>query len=223
MLIADKAQFADARPAAPRVQAAATAPDRTRRMISHGESLFTPGAPRAAAYRVETGALCHYVVWPDGSHDVIEFVFPGDIVGLGSLGEHMSTAQAMVDTSVVAITRDELESALQSDAALATRMASAADREFDYLRRRALQPGLRPVLNRVAAYLIATAGSACRNGETHLSLGDDGLKAMSAMLEIPSGKLKEAFADLLTRGLLAERDGYMVISDFATLEALADA
>lgn len=223
MLIANKGQFSGARPAVHRATAAAQPPERNRRMIPHGDRLFTPGTPRAAAFVVETGALCHYIVWPDGSHDVIECAFPGDIVGLGSLGEHMSTAQAMVDTSVVVISPAELDRAVQSDAALAARMASATDREFDFLRRRALQPGQRPTLNRIAAYLIAVAGTACRSGETHLTSGDDGVKALASLLDIPAADVRGAFTTLLDRNLVADRDGAIVIRDVDGLEALADA
>ena len=191
--------------------------------IPHGQSLYTPGAPRQAAYRVESGALCHYVVWPDGTHDVIEFAFPGDILGLGSLGEHVSTAQAMVDTAVSVIDEKELERALVNDAALAARLASATDREFEYLRRRALQPGLRPVPNRLAAYIIAVAGSACRSGETHLDADMSGEEALATVLELPVAEVRNGLTVLISRGLIAERDGAFVIQDFAGLERLADA
>jgi CRP/FNR family transcriptional regulator, anaerobic regulatory protein len=223
MLIADNGQFSGARPAANRAKTAAPAPERNRRMIAHGDSLFAPGTPRAAAYVVETGALCHYIVWPDGSHDVIECAFPGDIVGLGALSEHVSTAQAMIDTAVVPLTRAELDQALQTNAALAARLSSASDREFDYLRRRALQPGLRPAINRIAAYLVAVAGMACRSGETHLSAGNDGTASLAALLDMPASDVVAAFTTLRDRGLVTERDGAIVIADAAGLEALADA
>lgn len=223
MLIANSGQFSGAFPAGHRAEMAALTPERNRLMIAHGESLFTPGTPRAAAYVVEAGALCHYIVWPDGSHDVIECAFPGDIVGLGSLGEHISTAQAMVDTAVVPLTGSELASALQSNAALAARMASATDREFEFLRHRALQPGLRPVLNRIAAYLLAVAGNACRSGETHLASGVEGEQALALILEIPAADVRDAMAELRDRGLITERDGALVIADAGGLEKLADA
>ncbi len=223
MLIANTGQFAGALPAGHRAETAAPAPERNRLMIAHGDSLFTPGTPRAAAYVVESGALCHYIVWPDGSHDVIECAFPGDIVGLGSLGDHISTAQAMVDTAVVPLTRSELADALQSNAALAARMASATDREFDFLRRRALQPGLRPALSRIAAYLLAVAGSACRSGETHLASAAEGEKALAQMLDIPAADVHTAIATLRDRGLIVERESALVIADADGLEKLADA
>lgn len=191
-------------------------------VIPNGQSVYSPGMPRVAAFRVESGALCHYVVWPDGAHDVIEFAFPGDIVGLGSLGEHVTTAQAMVDTTVSVLSDEELERALEKDAALATRLASATDREFEYLRQRALQPGLRPVPNRLAAYIIAVAGSALRSGETHLAADASGEEALAAVLELPVGEVKAGLVDLKRLGLLSERDGALLIEDFKGLEQLAD-
>jgi CRP/FNR family transcriptional regulator len=223
MLLASKSQFAVPHSAQPSVRAVEADIERNRRMIAHGESLFTPGAPRRAAYRVESGALCHYVVWPDGSHDVIEFAFPGDIVGLGSLGEHVSTAQAVTDTAVTVLSEQELHCAIANDAALATRMASATDREFDYLRRRALQPGLRPVINRLAAYILVAAGTSCRSGETHLEAGTAGIASLTNLLDIPAEHICSALADLRARKLIAERDDAIVILDRDGLEILADA
>jgi CRP/FNR family transcriptional regulator len=223
MLLENKRLFADARPADHRADAVANRSEGDGIMIPHGESLFAPGLPRSAAYRVESGALCHYVVWPDGTHDVIEFAFPGEIIGLGSLAEHVSTAKAMVDTRVVPVEDDDLDQALSNDAALASRMSAANDREFDFLRRRALQPGLRPVLNRVAAYLIAVAGNACRSGETHVTAGTEGEAALSSMLDIPAVDISASLATLRANGLIAEHCGTYVIRDFAGLEALADA
>lgn len=225
MLLVDK----DLHKVAPRVSGrrdseVASVTQGTRQVvIAHGHPVYTPGTSREAAYRVETGALCHYVVWPDGTHDVIEFAFPGDIVGLGSLGEHVTTAQAMVDTTVTVLTGEELEQALETDAALATRLASATDREFEYLRRRALQPGLRPIANRLAAYIIAVAGSACRSGETHLGADTSSEEALAAVLEISIEDVRAGLKSLMNRGLLAERAGDLLIQDFKGLEQLADA
>ncbi len=223
MLLADKGQFAVAHPAQLRADQNAGGPEGKRRMIAHGESLFTPGASRRSAYRVESGALCHYVVWPDGTHDVIEFAFPGDIVGLGSLGEHVSTAQAMVDTSVAIISDEELDRALDADAALASRMAAATDREFDFLRRRALQPGLRPVINRLAAYFLAVGGAACRSGDTHLEVGQHGIAALASQLDVPTAEIEAALANLIARKCVGVRHQSVIILDRDALEALADA
>jgi CRP/FNR family transcriptional regulator len=174
------------------------------------------------AYRIESGAICHSITWPDGSHEVIEFVFPGDIVGLGALSEHVSTAHALVDTVVAEVSPEELERAVRANDALAARLSSAMDREFEYLRARALQPGRRPVTNRVAAYLVAVARSACRTGETPVAAGAEGVTAISAMLDVDAGEIRHALQELAAKSLIAERDGALVILDRDGLELSAE-
>jgi CRP/FNR family transcriptional regulator len=193
------------------------------RSIRNGEALFSPGDPRRGAYRLTTGALCHYMVWPDGSHDVIEFAFPGDIVGFGHLSEHVSTAQAMVDTTVALLSEAELDQALEQDAALAARMASAADREFDFLRRRALGTGQPRPLTRVASYILALADMACRSGDGLLQPAPSAGAGSSpaSMLEMPPAEFAAAVAELEQRGLIKSDRGAFVVCNRPGLEAIA--
>ena len=72
--------------------------------------------------------------WDDGHHEVIEFAFPGDIIGFGHLSMHTRTAQAVAKTIVSPISEQEFERLLKSDGQLAARFAVAGDREFDYMR-----------------------------------------------------------------------------------------
>lgn len=221
MLIVGDRHFADAaRAPEPPTRKVTAGP---RGVIPHGQTLFAPSNERRSAYRVESGALCHSIVWPDGTHEVIEFAFPGDILGLGALAEHVSTAHALVDTIVTELSSDELEQALKTSDALANRLSAAMDREFEFLRARALQPGRRPVLNRVAAYLVAVARSACRTGETPVAAGDEGVAAIAAMLDIGAGDVRSALQKLSAHSLIAERDDALVILDRDGLERFAEA
>ena len=77
-----------------------------------GAVLFEPGQQRRL-YRVESGAICHYMRPADHEHEIIEFAFPGDIIGLGHSTTHVSTAKAMVETNVSIITDADLDRALQ--------------------------------------------------------------------------------------------------------------
>ena len=71
-------------------------------VVAIGAQLFQPGDHRRL-YRVESGAICHYARLSEANEQVIEFAFPGDIIGLGYLPTHVSTAAAMVDTSRVSV------------------------------------------------------------------------------------------------------------------------
>src|SRR5690606_23499323 len=122
--------------------------------VGTGEILFQAGDARQL-YRIERGAVCHYMLWADGRHDVIEFAFPGDIVGLGHLRHHVSTAQAMVDTVVSLVSTDAFAAALENDDRLSFRLASAVEREFDYLRDKTVSAAHGPATVRVANFLLA--------------------------------------------------------------------
>ncbi len=70
------------------------------RTLAAGEMLFREGEARSHVYRVEKGSICLFKQRADGSQDVIEFAFPGDLVGLGYLDNHVSGAQATMETSL---------------------------------------------------------------------------------------------------------------------------
>ena len=108
--------------------------DLFRRPVGIGSTLFRPGEPRQL-YRVETGAICHYVQPTEGRYEIIEFAFSGDIIGLGRLAKHVTTAKAMVETTVSAITETDIDRALTNDHRLVCRIAEAREREFDYLKK----------------------------------------------------------------------------------------
>lgn len=192
------------------------------RRFAHGAHLFSDGDRRGAPLRILDGAVCHYIVWPGGHHEVLEFLYPGDVVGLGSLAEHVSTAQAMVDTRVVALSPTEFEALLAKDAALATRASAAADREFAYIRRRALGSGTRSPVQRLAAYLLSAGAQACRLGEQlHVGIGTHDRVALANLLEIPAATVDSALEALAHDGAIRiERDG-VVIADAGRLEALS--
>ncbi len=103
------------------------------RRLATNDVLFQKGDTRTALYRVESGALCHFIPWDDGRYEVIEFAFPGDIVGLGHIDTHLSTAEAVVETTVSRVSPADFEHELATDGQLAARLAVAADREFEVL------------------------------------------------------------------------------------------
>lgn len=191
--------------------------------VDTGEFLFHPGEDRAL-YRIESGAICHYMLWADGRHDVIEFAFPGDIVGLGHLRHHVSTAQAMVDTVVSLVSEDEFEAALDSDDRLSFRQASAVEREFDYLREKTLMEGARPADVKVANFLIAISSANGPEGRDTAFIADDFTAGFVAeKLDMSIDKLGAALLSLKKQGAVKETADGLRIVDMTLLQRLADA
>ena len=70
------------------------------RFLSANELLFGMGEPKSKLYVVETGALAVYEPRWNGHRAVIEFAFPGDLVGLGFLNTYACSARATTETRV---------------------------------------------------------------------------------------------------------------------------
>ena len=69
------------------------------RSLASNELLFSIGDPKTHFYAVESGALAVYEPRWNGHRAIIEFAFPGDLVGLGFLQTHTCSARATVDTT----------------------------------------------------------------------------------------------------------------------------
>ena len=196
---------------------------RVRRM-GRGETLFHAGDQRRL-YRVERGALCHYLRWDDGHHEVIEFAFPGDIIGLGHLDVHTSTAQAVAKTIVSPVSEEEFEQLLETDGQLAARFTAAADREFDFLRVRALaQSGKLPAAGRVASFLAALSRMGASEGRDPTVITDEfSSGAVANHLNMTVDALAAALRDLEARGIVTPVRNGLRIADLEALERFADA
>lgn len=191
--------------------------------VATGEILFQPGQDRAL-YRVERGAICHYMLWADGRHEVIEFAFPGDIVGLGHLAQHVSTAQAMVDTVVSLVSEDAFSEDFKHDDRLSFRVASAVEREFDYLRDKALAANEVPATARVANLLLALSSMNAAEGRDPGLIPDEITAGFVAQkLDMSIDKLSAALVRLKKEGAVKETTTGLQIVDPLTLQKLADA
>jgi CRP/FNR family transcriptional regulator len=70
------------------------------RRVEVREFLFTEGDASTHLYRIETGALALHKVLADGRRQIMGFVYPGDLIGLGNQGQHLMNAQAVKPTRI---------------------------------------------------------------------------------------------------------------------------
>ena len=197
----------------------AISPDRT---LSSGEVLFQAGDTRAKLYRVERGALCHYRRWEDGRCEIIEFAFPGDVIGFGHLEAHISTAQAMVETVVSTVTSYDFEQLLGADDHLAVRLSAATDREFDFLRERAIESGKGKPVERLASFLTALSHMSANEGRDPMIVTDEVSSGVVAeRLDMSIDALGHALRELESRGMVRPTPKGLRISNLSGLEQLA--
>jgi CRP/FNR family transcriptional regulator len=205
-------------------RSARTKPSAELRTISTGSALFQAGSPRGL-FRVERGAVCHYVLWADGRHEVIEFAFPGDIVGLGRMATHVSTAQAMVETVVSPLTDEEFEETLELDDRLSFRLAAAVEREFEFVREQALaKASARGPAARVANFLLAVSSLNRPEGRDPELISDDITAGLVAdQLGMSIDKLGSVLVALKKQGAVKDTPAGLRIVNAEALQRLADA
>ncbi|MEI9901668.1 MAG: Crp/Fnr family transcriptional regulator [Hyphomicrobium sp.] len=136
---------------------AARTADHGPRTLTAGEILFREGDPRSHIYRVEKGSVCLIKQRTDGTRDVIEFAFPGDLVGLGYLDNHVSGAQATMDTSLTCLPRASIDPVIGRTSGTSSRLAAAIEREVAFLNEARRRSTIAKPLGRVAALFVTLA------------------------------------------------------------------
>ena len=140
------------------------------RRLEGREHLFCEGDPASHVYRIESGYACIYKMMSDGRRQVVDFAYPGDLIGLGAGSEHVTSAHALGSCRVRAIPAATLHQLASQDAALALSLYDAVSHELEQARDLLLRqiefrqpPPAR--LDRVEVVLEAHAGA-----EVHLAL-----------------------------------------------------
>lgn len=186
------------------------------------EALYRAGDPRQM-YRVETGSLCHGILWPDRRYEVIEFAFPGEIVGLGFLKTHVSLAHALVDTLVSIVAESDIEDELKLDDILEIRRMSAGEREFDYLKECIMLGPKRSPAVRLANYLLTIRAKLEGHEKSGFISDEHCSQEVADLLQMDQDVMAQALLRLQKQGLIAATVGGLTILNRPALERYADA
>lgn len=95
-------------------------------------ALMTAGEPTGGLYSVRAGCIKSYTIDAQGNEHVRAFHFPGDLVGLDSLGSVRASANAapVTPSQVCAVPVAELRRQLATNAALAGQLLEKTRREL---------------------------------------------------------------------------------------------
>ncbi|AGK57252.1 Crp/Fnr family transcriptional regulator [Hyphomicrobium denitrificans 1NES1] len=200
------------------------APSAPLRTLQRNEMLFEAGDLKTHLYRIETGAICIYVTHPNKTREIIEFALAGDLVGMGFLERHATSARAVIDTKVSCLGLDEIDRLTAEDASAKARLDDAVEREFAFRRDYVTDVGAsRPVV-RLAAFLIAVSHQNENEGRDPAVI-DDTLECavVAGYLGVSVGCLAEMLVELEDLGLIQPAPHHgMRIMNMERLEALAD-
>ncbi len=129
------------------------------------QHVFWEGDPASHVYKIETGHVCVYRMMSEGRRQVIDFAYPGDVIGLGALNEHSANAQATTKTRVRCVPIAVLHEAVRQDSHLGLQLYEAVSRELVTARELLCTISQRSAGERLAAFLIALSRRNQRCGE----------------------------------------------------------
>lgn len=136
------------------------------RKLESKEHVFCEGDPRLHVFRVEDGVIAVYKTLCDGRRRIIDFAYPGDLLGLGALDEHILSAQATGPAKVRCFSAASLEAMAEHDADLALKLYKSVCQELAATRNLLVTVGQRSAVERVAAFLLSLhRRSADENGD----------------------------------------------------------
>jgi len=191
------------------------------RTIPANGLLFRSGEPRTHVFQVKSGAVCLYA--SGRAEAVIEFLFPGDFVGLGFLEKHCLSARALVDTTVTCLTMDAAADVIRDDPKAKAKLAAAIEREFEIRRDELRVAGQRRPIERVAALLVTSARTNVQQGRAADRIEDSWRCGVIAdLLRLSLDDLSAILIELERRGLIEAAPEGLRLKDIAALEALAD-
>ncbi len=136
----------------------------TIRRIEAKEHVFCDGDPRTHVFRIEEGVIALSKLLGDGRRQIIEFAYPGDYIGLGTLREHIFDAQATCPAKVRCLSAAALEQEASRDAGLALRLYKAVSAELAAARSLLVSVGQQSAMERLAGFLLGLSARATSEG-----------------------------------------------------------
>ena len=138
------------------------------RTFESKEHIFREGDPVSHVYQVEAGHVCIYKMLSDGRRQVIDFAYPGDMIGLGAMNEHCNNAQATSRARIHLLPIASLRQVMRDDAGLGMKLYEAMSRELSAARELLITVSQRTAVERVASFLVALSRRNARNAEDPL-------------------------------------------------------
>ncbi len=123
-------------------------------MFEPKEHIYREGDAVTNIYMVEAGNAFIYRTLADGRRQVIDFAYPGDLIGLGAIGEHADSAQVTTRTRVRSIPMGSLRQAARADGQLGLKLCEALSRELLASRELLFTIGRCTASERLASFLI---------------------------------------------------------------------
>jgi CRP/FNR family nitrogen fixation transcriptional regulator len=125
--------------------------------FARNAEIYGQDEPAEYVYKVLKGSVRTHKLLDDGRRQIGAFYLPGDIFGLESGANHRFAAEAIADTTVLAIKRSMLTMLALTDAVVARELWQMTARKLDHVHDQMVLLGRSSAQERVASFLIEMA------------------------------------------------------------------
>ena len=193
------------------------------RHFGSNEVLFRAGEVKTHLFLIESGSVSVHQTRNCRSPAVIEFAFPGDVLGLGFLKTHIDEARAAMPTAARSLPLSMLDNLIEEDDRTRQRYAEAVRREFAFRRTQLTGAAERSPLARVAAFLVALSFFNKHEGLDHSIVSDTlDCGVVADWLGLDLHALSRALVELESSGAIDQLPpNALRIVDIPLLEELA--
>lgn len=129
-----------------------------RMTYGRDEEIYGEGEPAEFIYRILSGAVRTYRVLSDGRRQVCDFQLAGEYFGLEPGLDYRVTAEALTETTVLAIRRGALADLARRDNDIARELWLMSARRLERSQDHVLMLGRKNASERVAGFLVDFAG-----------------------------------------------------------------
>ena len=136
---------------------------------SRGEEIFGEGEPAEYLYKVLSGAVRICRILDDGRRQIGAFYMPGEFFGLEIAGDHSSSCEAVVNTTVLVFKRSAVVERAKRDGDVARKLWEITAAELGRAQEHILQL-IRSAEERVSSFLLEMAARGCVANEFELPM-----------------------------------------------------
>ena len=131
--------------------------------FARNEEIFAQEVEAEFVYRVVNGVVRTTRLSDDGRRQIGGFHYAGDLIGIEDGANHLFSAEALTNCSVLAIRRRTLEAEAARDTEIAHLLWTAGSRRLREMQTHLVQIGRKSAIERVAAVLADLAGRSGRD------------------------------------------------------------
>jgi CRP/FNR family transcriptional regulator len=189
-----------------------------------GKVLYMEEAPGDHVLLLEAGTVKLTKFMPDGREQILRIVKPVNLMGMEALfvDKYTTTAEAITETTVLAIDKVELKKVIQNDVQMAFKMMQALHTELEAAKRMLCDLGLKTARERMASFLVAQVDPAMLAAETVKLQLDLSRKEIASVLGLTQETVIRILSDFNATKLINLDGKNMVIQNLPRLKLVAD-